>query len=285
MFNQIAHSWSLMKASWAVLCQDTELLLFPFMSTLASIVVVASYVFPGLLKLFLVLTGRGHWPSTGMLVAFLFGGFLCYVVLYFIIFFFNSALVAAALIRLDGGVPTLSAGFRIAFSRFWSILAYSCIASTVGVALRAIEEYTEFGEQVVAGVIGAAWTMATYLVVPVLVARDVDAVEALSASANLLKKTWGMNVVGYGGFGIVFNAIHFIIFFSVTALFMATSGNQSMFFVEVVVLVAAVVVTCIVLLQSALSTIYSAALYRFATKGATTEGFDREVMKMAFVAK
>jgi hypothetical protein len=38
--------------------------------------------------------------------------------------------------------------------------------------------------------LGAGWTVATYLVVPVLVARDVGPVEAVKESALILKRTW-----------------------------------------------------------------------------------------------
>ena len=44
----------------------------------------------------------------------------------------SSALVAAAMIRLDGGDPTLADGFNAAKARLPSILGYAAIVTLVG---------------------------------------------------------------------------------------------------------------------------------------------------------
>ena len=41
MFDRLSRSWHLVKASWAVLKQDQQLLVFPLISALAALVVVA----------------------------------------------------------------------------------------------------------------------------------------------------------------------------------------------------------------------------------------------------
>ncbi len=69
----------------------------------------------------------------GFVVAFLF-----YLVQYVVIFYANTALVGAAMIRLNGGDPTVRDGFRIANSRFGAIIGYALIAATVGMILKAL---------------------------------------------------------------------------------------------------------------------------------------------------
>lgn len=96
-------------------------------------------------------------------------GFVFYVLAYFVAIFFNAALVGAALFRMDGGNPTLRDGLAIAWSRAGRIFGYALIAATVGLLLQAIEERVGWVGQLVVKLIGVAWTLATFLVVPVLV--------------------------------------------------------------------------------------------------------------------
>lgn len=255
MFAKFARSWSLVKASAGVLRQDKELLVFPAISVVASLLVMASFVLPlfGLLD-FKALQQGEREPA--WLYAWV---FLFYLAQYFVIFYFNTALVGAAMIRLRGGDPTLRDGLQIAWSKAGKILGYALIAATVGMILRAIEERAGTIGKWVAGLFGAAWTVATFLTVPVLVSRDVGPLDAVKESALLLKKTWGENLAGQGGIGIVFGLI-----------------------VAGLTLVAVVLVA---LIHSALSGIYSAALYRYATDAGESAGFDSRMLEQAFRTK
>ena len=110
--------------------------------------------------------------------------------------------------RLDGGNPTIGDGFAIANSRLANILGYAFIAATVGLILRAIQERVGFLGKIVVGLIGAGWSVATYLVVPVLVAREIGPIDAVKESASLLRRTWGENVIGQAGMGFAFGLIY-----------------------------------------------------------------------------
>ena len=46
MFERTARGWALMKQSWRVLQLDKELLLFPILSTIACLLVMASFAAP-----------------------------------------------------------------------------------------------------------------------------------------------------------------------------------------------------------------------------------------------
>src|SRR5207344_793143 len=138
--------------------------------------------------------------------------FLCYLVQYTVISFANTALVGAALIRLRGGDPTVADGFRIASQRLVPILGYALIAATVGTALRVITERVGIIGRIVISLIGFAWTIATYLVVPVLAAEDIGPVDAVKRSTQLLKSTWGEQLVGNAGVNAVFGLMMFGVF-------------------------------------------------------------------------
>src|SRR5690348_5688106 len=124
MFDRISRSWTLVKASASVLSEEKDLLLFPLISFASLVVVLASFAIPawqlGVLDAF---SHRGHASAGGYLLAFLF-----YFVQYFVIVFFNAALIGAAMMRLEGGKPTFKDGLRIAASRVWVIVGYAAIA-------------------------------------------------------------------------------------------------------------------------------------------------------------
>jgi len=211
--------------------------------------------------------------------------FLFYLVQYFIIFFFNSALVGTAMIRLDGGDPTVSDGLRIARSRFVQILGYAAIAATVGLILRIIEERAGFIGRWIAGLLGLAFTVATFLTVPILVSREVGPVEAVKESAALLKKTWGENIIGNGGMGFVF-FLFYLVVVGIGFVFVfgaAQTGNPALIVITLAMVVLAVVVVALV--QSALQGVYSAALYRYASQGDAGASFPPALLGDAFKAK
>jgi len=281
MFERLSRSWQLVKASGAVLKQDKELLLFPLISSISTLLVLACFAVPVIgLGALDGLTGRGDGfiSTAAYLIAFLF-----YLSQYFVIFFFNAALVGAAMIRLDGGNPTLGDGLRIASSKAGSILGYAFIAATVGMILRAIQERVGFIGKIIVGILGAGWTLATYMVVPVLVTRDVGPVDAVKESAMLLKKTWGENIAGQAGLGLAFGLIQFGIIIGGILLVVAAAMTQNM---ALTILTAALVVVAVLvtaLIHAALAGIYSAALYRYASGGEDTAGFNTAVLRQAFL--
>lgn len=262
MFQKFSNSWQLVKASAQVLRADKELMVFPLISGAALIVVSVVFFLP------LTLVGSGFSvPEEGAGVLGYIGLFLFYVVQYSVIFFFNSALVGAAMIRLDGGNPTVSDGLRIARQRLPSILGYALIAATVGMVLQALKERAGFLSKIVISLVGMAWNLATFLVVPVLVTQDVSPIDAIRESARVLKRTWGEQIVGNIGLGWVFVVVWvgLGLLFVPAVVVAAVVGQGFLVGAVIVSFVLAFLVTALV--QSALGGIYSAALYRFATTG------------------
>ncbi len=283
MFERFSRSWSLIKASAGVLAKDKELLLFPLLSSICTLIVAAAFVLPmfGLGALDGLREGGGQGLSLAVYVV----AFLFYLVQYFVIFFFNSALVGAAMIRLDGGDPSVRDGLRIAASKALPILGYAAIAATVGMILRAVQERAGWIGRIVAGLLGVAWTVASFLVVPVLVSRDIGPIEAVKESALLLKKTWGENLIGQGGVGLVFGLILFAVVLVGTAAIVGAAMTGSGVLVGLVVAVFVVALLVTGRVQAALSGIYSAALYRYASGEGATEGFDARLLEHAFAVK
>ncbi|MFT3897682.1 MAG: DUF6159 family protein [Thermomonas sp.] len=278
---KFARSWALAKASMSVLRSDKELLLFPLLSGLGVALVAATFLLP--------LFGLGMLDhvdrSEGVPAGFYVLGFAFYLVQYFVVFFFTTALVGAAMVRLDGGDPTVGTGLRIAAGKWVSILGYAAIAATVGMILRGIKQRAGIVGRIVVGFVGVAWTLATFLTVPVLVAQDVGPVEAVKESATLLKRTWGEGLIGNGGIGLVGGLAAVAVMVVALALltFLARAGLGGAAVGVLALSVLAVV--GIGLVQSALGGIYSAALYRYAIAGEAPAGFDGALLQDAFRRK
>ena len=280
MAGRFSNSFALVKASANVLRLDKELMVFPLMSGIATILVTASFIAP----IFWVggpqIFAEGETASYS---AYVFG-FLFYLVQYSVIFFFNAALVGAALIRLDGGDPTVSDGLAIASKRIGSILGYAAIAATVGMVLRAISERSGLLGKIVAGLLGMAWTLTTYLTVPILVTKNIGPVDAIKESAMIFKRTWGEQVIGNFGMGwaVALIGIAWTALSVAVIMGMASLGMGMTILAAVGIMVLGYIM--LALLASALNGIYTAALYRYAMTGETGL-FDPRIMGNAFRPK
>jgi hypothetical protein len=282
MAGRFARSLALAKASWSVVRADKELLWLPVLSVLALLLLLGSFVAPAAALGAFDAAGAAGEPNTAVAL----GTFVFYVLAYFVAIFFNTALVGAALIRMDGGNPSLRDGLAIAWSRVGRILGYALIAATVGLLLRAIEERVGWVGQLVVRLVGVAWTLATFLVVPVLVTRDVGPVDAVKESASLLRATWGENLIGTVGLGLAFAAAYLVVLAAGggLALLAARAGLPVLIVLTLVLAVVALVVLSA--LQATMQGVYAAALYRHATEpGRPLAGFTPELMAVAFKPK
>lgn len=269
---RFGRSWDLLKACFAVLRDDKELLLFPVMSAIASLLVLAAFALP---IFFARLFDNGLVPFN------LIVGFLFYLCQSLVIFYFNAGLVGAAMIRLEGGNPTVSDGLRVANAHIMPILGYAAIAATVGLLLRGRNRRRSGLENTVRKMAGLAWQVATTLVIPLLISRKIGPLDAIAESTRLLKKTWGENLIGAAGIWIGFRAATFFyIAFSIALIFGALQISPQLAIAAGVLCFIGLLL--IILIKTAISAIYTAVLYRYAVAGSAPEGFEAEQLKLAF---
>ncbi len=274
MFERLANSWRLTKASARVLSADKELVVFPLVSAATLLLVTATFALP----LFLA---DGADKVLGGVAGYAVG-FLFYLTSYFVIFFCNSALVGAAMIRLRGGDPTVADGFRIASGKVGTIFGYALIAATVGVVLKALQERAGFIGKIIISLVGMAWNLATFLVVPVLVVEDVTPVDAVKRSMALLKKTWGEQVIGGFSIGVVTTLATVLLFLIGIPLIFLAVATQSGVLIGLAVGGLVLSFMLLMLVNATLSGIYTAALYRYAAEGTFSQGFEPEMVEGAF---
>ncbi len=276
---KFSHTWSLMGASWDVLKQDKEILIFPLISGICCLLVMASFAIP--------LFATDNWQppgeeaATGEMVEYYGILFLFYFCNYFIIVFFNSAIIACAVIRMGGGDPTVGDGFRAAFSRIGLILGWALVSATVGIILRIIEDRSKAVGRFVAGLLGLAWSVTSFLVIPILVVEKKGPITALKDSTVLLKKTWGEQLIGNFSFGFVFFLLTIPAVVLIVLGFLIGSSAAIVAFIGL----AVVYIIVLALIQSALQAVFQAAVYLYARDGETPQGFEAGLLGEAMVQK
>ncbi len=277
MFGRISNTWGLMGDSWRILKQDKKLLLFPLLSGICCIIVIASFAIP-------MVTSDSWMPpqadeegvqaTTGEQVTYYLKLFLFYFCNYLVIIFFNSAVVGCAAMRMNGQNPTIGDGFRICFARMPLIVGWALVAATVGLILRIIEDKNQKIGRFIAGLLGMAWTAISFLVLPILVIEKKDPITALKESTVMLKKTWGEQLMCNFSFGLIF----FLLFLPGIALvavgiFIGASTGNAVVAIACIV-VAVIYFIALSLIQSALQVIFQTALYYYAKHEKAPEGFD-----------
>jgi hypothetical protein len=282
MFDRISASFALAHSSFSVLRQDKKLVVFPILSGIGLFLVAASFLVP----LFVVQpqwlnfnNPRGNaspWPYVI--------GFAFYFCNYFVITFCNAALISCALIRFNGGEPSIGDGISAAVSRLPQILAWSLVSATVGMILKAVENAHERAGMFISAILGTAWAVMTYFVVPVLVVEKVGPIDAVKRSMSILRRTWGEALVGQMGLGLYLFllALPGVALLIIGFMMLATP-------IKLVGILLVALGGVYLLLHSAVSSamhgIYLGALYQYATHGSAPIEFEGASLERAFARK
>jgi hypothetical protein len=271
MTSTIGRSIDLLKNTWQVLTMDKELLLFPVMSGLGTILIVLTFILP---VLFMGLIGEisGFGPVVWFLTLFPF-----YFISYAVVIFFNTGLIACATIRFSGGDPTVRDGIRFALDHLGKIIAWALVAATVGLILSLLSRRSGLIGRIIIAIIGVVWSLATFLVIPVMVFEEKGVFDAIQGSWDLLKKTWGENIIVNFGLGILFIPPLLLMF---ATIFSIMTGNLSL----VLVLLALTIITFVIagILHATLQGIFIAALYLYATTGKVPRHMRSDLIRGAF---
>jgi hypothetical protein len=148
--------------------------------------------------------------------------------------------------------------------------------------LQMMERRLRFLGRFVASIIGMAWTLASFFVVPLLAAENMGPVEALYKSGRIFRKTWGEEVVGGFSFGLIFFLL------ALPGLLLPAMGARLGLGPIAMLAGAAVMVIYWLLLgviNSATRGIFVAALYRYANDQRVSGGFGRSDLSSAWEHK
>jgi hypothetical protein len=270
----IQRSYALFRESLSILAQDKEILIFPFLSGILTIVAFASIAFAGFTSgIYRELGGRNNPLAYAVL-------FVWYFVSWFIVLFFNVAVIHCASIRLRGGDPTISDGFNASMQHLGRIVAWALVSATVGVILRIISERGKIIAKIMVSLVGAAWSIATYFIVPVMIFERRTLRDSVTQSTSLVVKTWGETLTAAAGIGVFTMLLALAgLVVPIALLFVSPYAALVGLGVAIVYWIGLSIVT------AALSGIFRTALYLYATEGRIPPGFSPDYVQHAFRAK
>ncbi|HYF29884.1 MAG TPA: DUF6159 family protein [Chitinophagaceae bacterium] len=198
-FTRLSNGWRLSMNSFRVLRENKQLILFPILSGVALILIMASFMLPVL--------GMAGWDvdniadpdtfTTYLLV------FLYYVVNYFVVVFFNMALIHCTRLYFHGEEVTIGKGIAFAKSRIGVILSWAIFAATVGTILKAIQENAGWLGRLITGILGVVWGIATFFVVPIIAYENAGPITAFKRSSQLMRQKWGESLGATFSFGLI----------------------------------------------------------------------------------
>jgi Family of unknown function (DUF6159) len=188
----------LLRASFSVLREDPQLLVFPAVALGLTLVL-------GALSLVLSIS---HSSGTGTAAAgstrdaiFIVGLVVAYPIT-FVSLYCGVALAAVLAGRLDGEQLTVADGWMAARERAGLIAAWTLLACTVGAVLRLIERYVPLGARILVAIVGLSWTLATMFAVPVLAYENLGPRQTLRRSRQIFTQRWGTQIGGIVGISV-----------------------------------------------------------------------------------
>jgi hypothetical protein len=272
-FDKLSNGWKISMYSFSVLKENKSLIIFPILSAISMILIFGS-VITGVLA-------SNDWNASNFDVqnktlGYIFL-FLFYLVNYFIVVFFNMALIHCTHLYFKGEKPTVSDGLRFSVSRIGAIFSWSVLAAIVGTVLRIIQENVGSIGKIITSLIGIAWNVAAFFVVPMIAYENLGPVDALKRSAKMMKEKWGESLGATFSFGL----IHFLAVLVVGGgLFVV--GSLINVILGIVLAVLGILILAAIF--SAAQTVFVSAVYHNIT-GDPVQNFNEAFADNLFISK
>jgi hypothetical protein len=198
-FDRLSTGWRITQNSFSVLKKNKQLIIFPILSSISLILVIGIFV--------LGVFASAGWDAdliqteNQLLNYLILFGF--YFVNYFIVVFFNMALIHCSKLYFNGEEATVSAGLKFSMSRIGAIVSWALFAAAVGTILKVIQENSGIVGKIITGLIGIVWGVTTFFVVPVIAYENHGPISAFKRSAQLMKEKWGESLASTFSLGLI----------------------------------------------------------------------------------
>jgi uncharacterized protein DUF6159 len=297
MAGRFARGWSMARESFTVLKRYPRLAVFPAISGAVFLLVVGAIavtLLPQLGAMYRV--GHGIWDKLGTdgsgNIWFYVSAFIVIYGLTVVAVFFNVALIHCALRCHAGQEPSVGDGFAAATACLPQILGWALVATTVGILLNLIEGFLKdklgFLGSLLGGFLEFGWTMITYFVLPVLAAERLGPITALRRSSAILREKWGESLVGEARFtllGVLFFLQAAALVGAGLAITLAYGATGRAGAGPLLMALGVIYGLIIMVVLQALTTIFQAGLYVYATTGTVPPSLDRDLLEGAFRPK
>ncbi len=272
-FDRLSSGWTITMNSFSILKKNKQLIIFPVLSGISLLLVIGIFI-----------TGMfaaAGWDIDSIYTdepivnyALVFG---FYVVNYFVIVFFNMALIHCSKLYFQGEEVSVSAGLKFSMSRIGAILSWALFAATVGTILKAIQENTGIVGKIITGFLGIVWGVTTFFAVPVIAYENLGPMAAFKRSTQMMKEKWGESLSATFSLGL----IKFIAFLILAVpIYLITVQLSVIVGISLAVIAGFLVFS----IFSAAETIFISSVYHNIT-GNIDDHFDQQLVDSLFVQK
>jgi uncharacterized protein DUF6159 len=270
---RIRRGWGLTKKSWALLSENRSLIRFPLYGAVATTLLGIVFLGPGL-YLF------DQDELAGAIPLIVIGVYVLSVVG----FYFSVGLAACADMIFRGQEATVADGLAVARSRFAQICGWAAVATAISALMGVLENQGGIGGQIAARLVGMAWSLVTFLAVPVIAIEGTGPVETIKRSASMFRQRWGQQITGNIAIGAAIFLLGVLPAVLLIAIGVAVWSSAS-FLGALLVVIGAIVLAIALLVSKALSGIFGVALYRYALDGEVVGGFTQTDLESAVKVK
>jgi hypothetical protein len=271
--SRIKRGWGLTKKSWALLNEHRSLIRFPLYGAVATILPAIAFLGPGLYLLDKdTLAGAIPLIVTGVYALSVIG------------FYFSVGLAACADMIFRGQEATVADGLAVARERFSQICGWAAVNTAISAVMGVLENQGGLGGQIAARLVGMAWSLVTFLAVPVIAIEGTGPVATIKRSASMFRERWGQQITGniaIGGAVFLFGVLPSILLIVLGIV----AWSSASFLGALLVVIGAIGLAIALLVSKALSGIFGVALYRYALDGTTVGGFTQEDLESAVKVK
>jgi hypothetical protein len=271
--SRIKRGWGLTKKSWGLLNEHRELIRFPLYGAIATVPLAILFFGPGLYLL-------DKDSLAGAIPLLVIGVYVLSVVG----FYFSVGLAAAANMIFNGQQATIADGLAVSRANFSQICGWAALATAISVLMGVLENQGGIAGNIAARLVGMAWSLITFLAVPVIAIEGTGPLETLKRSASIFKDKWGQQISG----NIAIGAAIFLIGV-LPAVLLIVAGvalwSSASFLGALLVVIGALILAIAMLISRALSGVFGVALYRYALDGKAVGGFTSEELESAVKVK
>jgi hypothetical protein len=271
--SKIRRGWGLTKKSWGLLNEHRSLIRFPLYGAVATTLLAIVFMGPGLYLL-------DQDELAGAIPLLVIGVYVLSVVG----FYFSVGLAACADMIFRGQHATVSDGLAVARSRFAQICGWAAVNTAISAVMGVLENQGGIGGQIAARLVGMAWSLVTFLAVPVIAIEGTGPVETIKRSASMFRSRWGQQITGniaIGGAVFLFGMLPAALLIAIGVVVWSSAS----FLGALLVVIGAILLAISLLVSKALSGIFGVALYRYALDGETVGGFTQEELESAVKTK
>jgi hypothetical protein len=174
----------------------------------------------------------------------------------FAVVFSGVAIALAAAKVLDGRDATVGDGLRGAMGRIGPIFKWAVVGATINIVFSILRERLGAVGDILAGIGATAWSLVTFLAVPVVAFEGLGPIATLKRSAGLYRERWGEQITGTVSIGLVFFVA------SIPAIALVVLGIVGGIFA--LAILGGLLLVAIMMVSRAASSVFGVALYRYA---------------------